>query len=279
MSVHLHHIHMNVAGRDATAEFYETFFSAKRVRLNNAIEALYAAPALLLLEERAQAPVSTLPTALQHVGWGSADVSAWYEMARAGGVLPDTRGLTLFGTPEAPMPGEPGQGPQWLAAAPACFPKPDAISYIYMRGPDDERIEVWSGADKRLNHVHFTTSNLMKTARWYQTFLGLAAVPDSTLSYHVFIDDISFFFESQGTAEDYAATDDHVLGHIAFSVSDLDVWLERATEQSIEIVSQPAEVAGFKSFFVRGPDGMLIELVAAAPLPDLCSAETSAAGT
>jgi hypothetical protein len=31
-----------------------------------------------------------------------------------------------------------------------------------------------------------------------------------------------------------------------------------------------AEVHGFKSFFVRGPDGMLIELVQAAPLADLC---------
>jgi catechol 2,3-dioxygenase-like lactoylglutathione lyase family enzyme len=139
-----------------------------------------------------------------------------------------------------------------------------------MRGPDDERVEIWTGADQRVNHVHFTTADLAKTASWYQSFLGLPKEPSNSLAYRFFLDDILFFFEVDGTAADYQPTDDHVLGHIAFSVTNLSAWLSRAREQSIEIVAEPADASGFKSFFVRGPDGMLIEIVQAAPLPELC---------
>jgi catechol 2,3-dioxygenase-like lactoylglutathione lyase family enzyme len=61
-----------------------------------------------------------------------------------------------------------------------------------------------------------------------------------------------------------------VLAHVALSVSGLDMWRTRATDQQIEIVAQPAETHGFKSFFVRGPDGVLIELVEAAASKELC---------
>jgi catechol 2,3-dioxygenase-like lactoylglutathione lyase family enzyme len=44
----------------------------------------------------------------------------------------------------------------------------------------------------------------------------------------------------------------------------------RVSEQNIEIVAEPAAAHGFRSFFVRGPDGLLIELVEAAKNPELC---------
>jgi catechol 2,3-dioxygenase-like lactoylglutathione lyase family enzyme len=145
---------------------------------------------------------------------------------------------------------------------------------MYVLGPDDERIEVWSGVDTRVNHVHFTTPDLAATAAWYKEFLGLAANPERTF-YLFFIDDTNFYFEPIGRRADYQPTDDHVLNHIAFSVTDLEAWLTRAVDQQIEVVAQPAEVNGFKSFFVRGPDGLLMELVQAAPNEELCPPSTS----
>lgn len=50
----------------------------------------------------------------------------------------------------------------------------------------------------------------------------------------------------------------------------------RAAEQQIEVVAQPATVHGFESFFVRGPDGLLIELVQAAPNAELCPTKRAA---
>jgi catechol 2,3-dioxygenase-like lactoylglutathione lyase family enzyme len=273
-TIHLHHVHMNVADREASAGFYEQHLAARRVRLNDVTEALHATPILLLLDESKTAPVGTLPTALQHVGWGSKDVGAWYEAAHAQGVEPDTRGSTLFNTDTTPTIGEAGNDALGLDEV-SCLPPQDSFSYMYVLGPDSERIEVWTGEDLRVNHVHFTTANLAATTRWYQQFLGItdAATPGF---YTFLIDDIVFFFEPIGRSTDYRPTDDHALGHIAFSVTDLDPWLARAAEQQIEVVAQPAEVHGFESFFVRGPDGLLIELVQAAPNAELCPAKSAA---
>lgn len=270
-SIHLHHIHMKVGNRAASTSFYEKHLAARRVTLNGTTEALHATPILLLLDETPTPPVSRLPTALQHVGWGAKDVSAWYEMAHAQGVAPDTRGGTLFNTLETPTVVEPD--PAGTAGieldVPGCFPQQESFSYMYVLGPDQERIEVWTGEEKRVNHVHFTASDVLATATWYQQFLGLSETP-TPLAYSFLLDDALFFFEAIGDAADYQPTDDQPLSHVAFSVTDLQAWMKRANEQNIEIVSPPAEVHGFKSFFVRGPDGILIELVQAAPSQELC---------
>jgi catechol 2,3-dioxygenase-like lactoylglutathione lyase family enzyme len=271
MTVHLHHVHLNVADRDRSVQFYQQFFEAERVRLNAATDALHVTPTLVLLEQSSAAPPSGLPTALQHMGWGSSDVAAWYEAAHAKGVVPDTRGNTAFNTSETPTIGGPGSGAfiGLLSDRPMCFPVPDTASYMYVLGPDQERIEVWSGVDRRVNHVHLTTADLAAVASWYQRFLGLTgSTPLGSWSF--FLDDILFFFEPIGAAADYAPTDDHVLSHFALSVTDLDAWRKRAADQQIQVVAEPALVNGFKSFFVRGPDGVLIELVQAAPLAELC---------
>jgi hypothetical protein len=53
-------------------------------------------------------------------------------------------------------------------------------------------------------------------------------------------------------------------------VTDLGAWRKRATDHKVEIVAEPAAADGFKSFFVRGPDGLLIKLVQATKLAELC---------
>jgi catechol 2,3-dioxygenase-like lactoylglutathione lyase family enzyme len=271
MSIHLHHVHLNVRSRAASFAFYEKFFKAERVLLNGTTEALHVAPTLLLLDEQATAPDGNLPSALQHMGWGSEDTAAWYAQAASEGVQPDTRGFTLFGTSETPTVSEPGSGAllSLLGEPPACFPAPDAFAFMYVFGPDQERIEVWSGVDGRVNHLHFTTPDLAATSAWYQTLLGLPSMTP-LFSYQFYLDDILFFYEPIGVAADYAPTDTHTLGHLAFAVSDLNAWRTRVAQQGVEIVAEPAAAHGFQSFFVRGPDGLLLELVQAAKNSELC---------
>jgi catechol 2,3-dioxygenase-like lactoylglutathione lyase family enzyme len=238
------------------------------VLLNAHTQALRTPPALLLLDEVGGAASSALPTALQHVGFGSSDPIAWFGAAEQAGVEPDTRGHTAFSTDATPTIAGPGS--LFTAAIgvepPGCFPIADEIAYVYVLGPDDERIELWSGSDGRINHVHFTSPDLPATLAWYRSFLDLEIAEAGAF----FVDDILFYFEQIGDAADYAPTDEHVLGHIAFSVTDLTAWRARAGAQSVEVVSEPSTVHGFESFFVRGPDGVLIELVQAAPSPALC---------
>jgi catechol 2,3-dioxygenase-like lactoylglutathione lyase family enzyme len=272
MSIHLHHVHMNVVNRERSIKFYRDFFGDQAVRLNDTTDVVSATPVLLLFDQVKQAPPSALPTALQHIGWGSMNVQAWYDDAHKRGVAPDTRGNTLFNTNETPTVG--GSSALFSlslgADLPACFPVPDEFSYMYVLGPDNERIEVWSGADKRVNHLHFTTPDLAATMRWYKDFLGLANPDNAVLTSTFFIDDLLFFWESLGEHAQYATTDDHVLAPRAVSVSDLAAWRDRARAQRVEVVAEPAQTLGFRSFFVRGPDGVLIELVQASPSPLLC---------
>src|SRR5262249_47568329 len=68
----------------------------------------------------------------------------------------------------------------------------------------------------------------------------------------------------------FAKTDDHPFGHVAFAFADLDAVLERAKSMDLEIVAEPKldETYGFRSFFVRAPNQVLIELVEAAQVPN-----------
>lgn len=276
MAAHLHHVHLKVSDRERALSFYEQHLAAQRVQLNGQAQTELHSTPMLLLFDVAKAPVSTLPTALQHIGWGSTDTKAWYDTAHAQGVAPDTRGgLSVFTTNDTPMIGDPGSGSSTSAllgaTAPACLPQVDPFAYMYVLGADGERIEICSGANERVNHLHFTTPDLVATSHFYARFLG-AGNPNATpiLIYAFYLDEILFVFEQVGQASDYEPTDEHVISHVAFSVSDLDAWLKRARDQNVQIVSEPAETHGFRSFFVRGPDGMLIELVQAAASKELC---------
>jgi len=213
---------------------------------------------------------SALPTALQHVGWGASDPFEWYRDAHENGVEPDTRGHTLFQTDDEPTAAGTGQMfEQLIGTDPqGCFSVQDEIAYMYVLGPDEERIELWSGQDGHVNHLHFTTTDVAGTLDWYRQFLDT-----DTRMGAFFLDGLLFFFEADGEASSYEPTESHVLGHLAFSVTDLSAWRERVDSLSIDVVAEPAEVHGFESFFVRGPDNVLIELVPAAPLPMLCLAE------
>lgn len=265
MSIHLHHVHLNVSDRARSMAFYKEHFGATEV--SDDADALRAQTVLLRFDEVDPAPKSGLPTTLQHVGFGSSDPVAWFDTAAAAGVEADTRGHTLFNTDDKPTVAGPGS---LLEASlgipvPACFPVADELAYIYVLGPDLERIELWSGVDGRINHVHFTTADPAATLAWYGALLDLDADTGS-----FFLDDILFFFEADGEAADYGVTDDHVLDHLALSVTDLSAWRARVEALELEVVAGPKETHGFDHFFVRGPDGVLIELLEAAPVPGLC---------
>jgi catechol 2,3-dioxygenase-like lactoylglutathione lyase family enzyme len=278
MSIHLHHVHLKVHDREQTLAFYEQHLKLQRVWLNDTTLALHAPPTLLLLQVSPEAPSSKLPSALQHVGFGSTDTAAWYDEAHAHDVAPDTRGNTMFNTNDTPTVQGPGSGSSTSAllslfgvAPPTCLPVVDPFAYMYVLGPDEERIEVCSGVDGRINHVHITTADLVETSRWYQRFVGKPDDISPTSMWALYLDDVMLYIEPIGAAGDYAPTDDHVLNHIAFSVANLDAWRQRMQELNVEIVAEPAMTEGFQSFFVRGPDGMLLELVQAHRNAELCT--------
>jgi catechol 2,3-dioxygenase-like lactoylglutathione lyase family enzyme len=267
MAARVHHIHLNVKSLRMALDFYVKFFKTEPIWLNDRELALWAEPMLFLLQEVEHDFPDTLTTGLEHVGLGSRDPVAWFEAASPQGVRADPRN----GAPDAP------------ALLPTLLPPPlsspfvksedfPILSYVYVEGPHRERIEVWSSDVETFWHVHFMTADVDAAITWYQQLLGAPPVLDSSLltlgiSNGIALnDEIVLFFASWPEIASFEATDDRPLGHIAFSVNDLDALFARARSLGLAIVSEPAPTPhGFRSFFARAPDKVLVELVEAGP--------------
>jgi catechol 2,3-dioxygenase-like lactoylglutathione lyase family enzyme len=95
-------------------------------------------------------------------------------------------------------------------------------------------------------------------------------VNTNALGRDITVDRTSLFFNDSPMPNSSVATDDRPLGHIAFSVYNLDALRDNASTLGVEIVAEPALAPeDFRSFFIRAPDQVLIELVEAGPMENL----------
>ncbi len=69
---------------------------------------------------------------------------------------------------------------------------------------------------------------------------------------------------------DLGVTDGSAIDHLAFSYTDIDPVFERMEEAGAEIVRpiRFSQEHGHRSFFARAPDGLLVEIVEARPIPE-----------
>jgi catechol 2,3-dioxygenase-like lactoylglutathione lyase family enzyme len=81
------------------------------------------------------------------------------------------------------------------------------------------------------------------------------------------VDRASLFLASFPVIETFVPTDDRPVGHLALAVTDLAPMRARADTLGLDMVAEPALAPeGFRSFFVRAPDRVLLEIVGAGPL-------------
>lgn len=263
VTVRVHHVHLNVKNSRETIGFYAKFFGAREVRLNDREIVLWADPILFLLEETGSDFPDTLEMGLEHVGLGVDDPVAWFEQANQNGLQIDTRN----GAPAAPI-----SMPALATLSPFLDPGVDTFAYVYVRGPNQERIEVWSGLE-RFRHVHFMTKNVDETVAWYAQLLNSTPIVASAAD-NLGIGNglelgggVQLFYASMPPIAEFVPTDDRPVGHIAFSVTKLDAMFARTEQLGLGIVSAPELTHhGFRSFFVRGPDQVLLEFVEAGPV-------------
>lgn len=260
-AVHFHHVHLNVTDPAATIAFYQKFFGAIATRYRGLSDALFTERSFILLSQVASAPPTSLATSLWHIGWAGVDGPSEFAWRAKAGIGVHTP-LTPLG----------------------------ANHYMYFWGPDREVIEVYTGSrNHRFEHFHLLAGNLAATLRWFGDHLGLQSrMPAASTLGGVAInllrvDNVNVYVFERPAAgqprpdwfppevgDTFLPSEGTAIDHVAFSASDITPLFERLRRSGVTIVRPPASSAeyGMTSFFVRGPDGLLIEIVEEAPIPE-----------
>ena len=266
---HFHHVRLNVTHVDESIRFYQKVFGAVPVKFRGGQDALFTERSFILFNPVDTPPERTLNTGIWHIGWGGVDVKNEYEWWRK-------QGIDIH-TPLSPLPGNDN-------------------FYFYISGPDKELIEINTMGHHRFGHVHLFASDVNETAAWYAEHLGLKAarakVPKpkgdmATLAaiWMNFIrcDNVSIIVFGKpdidppppwwpdSPLKELQPTRGRPIDHLAFSYREIEPVFARMQQAGVTIVEPIREDARLKlkSFYVQAPDGVLIEIVEAKPIPEV----------
>jgi catechol 2,3-dioxygenase-like lactoylglutathione lyase family enzyme len=250
---HFHHIHINVSDIAKTTAFYEKVFGVVPIRYGNQQTALMAERSFVFMNQIEPPIKSQLQTGIIHIGWSGIDGKSEFAWWQKEGVE--------FYTPLTPF----GPG-----------------NYMYLYGPDREVIEIWTNErHHRLNHVHMLSTNPKETAEWFARVihsdtpaelgaegLGNYNLKADNVTLHIFPD--SVFFKPKERQGAIQPTDGSGIDHVSFSFRDLKAAFDRVYALGVPIERSIAKdrVYGIESFYIRAPNGVLVEFVKAKPLPD-----------
>jgi catechol 2,3-dioxygenase-like lactoylglutathione lyase family enzyme len=260
---HFHHVHLNVTDIQRSTDFYQRVFGAVPVKFNGRSDALFTERSFLLLNKVAAAPPAAPTTAMWHLGWGGVDLPNEFAWWKSKGIEFETP-LTPFG----------------------------ANYYMYMYGPDREVIEIYSGEQNhRYNHVHLLSADMNRATQWYADLLGITlrrrevprpADAAALWANAIRVDNVTINIFARPEREPvpgwygkrpltaFEPTRGSVVDHIAFSFRRIEPVLEHARAMGATVTAPIAVQpdTGVKSFFLQGPDGVLVEIVEARPIPD-----------
>ncbi len=248
-----HHVHLNVSDIAKTTAFYEKVFGVTPAQYKDG-QALMTDRAFLFLNQVATPIPSQLQTGLIHVGWSGVDGASEYAYWQKQGIE--------FYTPLSRL---------------------GAFEYFYLYGPDREVIEIWTqDRNHRFNHVHMLAADPKVTAEWFAKATASASpaaagsglpnywkVDYGDVALDILPDAIPALRPTERTGA-IQPTDGSGIDHVAFSFRDLDAAYARVKSQGIPVEREIAVDPGFgiRSFFLRAPNGVLVEMVEAKPLPE-----------
>ena len=274
-----HHAHINAVDPAKSIQYYKTMFGAVPVKFRGVSDAVLTDRSFFLFTKVDEPAPWEMISGLYHLGWGGVDGPGDFAWRDKKGMKWQT-GLSSLGT----------------------------NYYMYAYGPDNEVVEVWTGFQHhRFGHVHLFSDDVGIATKWYMDNLGAkgpARIPpkppkapeDSAASLenpgsvfqYLWASSVSTpngvtinIFATPRTEtinwwadppieEPLVASDGRVVDHIAFSYRDIQPVFDRMKKNGVEIVDgiKEREEYGFKSFFVRGPDKVLIEIVEAKTVPE-----------
>lgn len=167
----------------------------------------------------------------------------------------------------------------------------DTTYYMYFWGLDSELIEVYTGnQNHRFEHVHLLASNIKATTDWFEKNLSLKPIYKEALEWHglllniIRVDNVNIIIFAKPMPETeipsltkdiwpkegFKTTEETAIDHIAFSYETIEPVIDRLKSSRVEIVQEIKlnPIHGLRSFFIRGPDKILVEIVMEKPIPD-----------
>lgn len=263
-----HHIHINSMDPHASGIWYRKYFDAVPVMFHGVADAVLTDRSYILYTKVDKPPATDIKSAIWHIGWGGVDGPSDFKWRKDAGVEFETP-LTALG----------------------------ANYYMYAKGPDGELIEVWTGyKHHRFGHIHLFAEDVNAASHWYIDNLALETrrrdvpKPDPNApataggsgiwSNQLSLDNIivnvfgkpaeNARWFPQGTPKELEPTKGRVVDHIAFSYRKIEPVFEKMKSSGVEIVEpiKPKPELGIKSFFVMGPDKVLVEIVEDKPIPE-----------
>ena len=273
-----HHIHINSVDPAKSIQFYQQFFGAVPVKFRSASDAVLTDRSFILFTKVDEPASWKLVSGIYHVGWGGVDGPSDFKWRDDLGVEWETP-LSSLGT----------------------------NYYMYAYGPDKEVIEVWTGfKHHRFGHIHLFSDDVGAATKWYMENIGANGpervppkppkAPDdfeagldspgaifrylwassvntnNGVTINIFatpsLDSVNWW--GYDPIDELVASDGRSIDHIAFSYRDIQPVYERMKRNGVEIVDEikTRDEYKIKSFFVRGPDKVLIEVVEARPFPE-----------
>lgn len=265
---HFHHVRLNVSDVGKSMRFYQRMFGAVPIKYRGNPQALFVERSFLLFNAVDSPADGALNTGIWHIGWGGVDLRSEYEWYRKHGAE--------IQTPLSPLPGADNY-------------------YFYQRGPGKELIEINTMGHHRFAHVHLFATDVNATSRWYRDHLGLkprlgerpkpagnmATLDKIWLNFMQCDNVILIVFGKPDVSppppwwpepplKKLEPTKGRPVDHLAFSYRTIEpVYqdMKRAGVKIAETIKTDPKYH-FRSFFVEGPDGVLIEIVEEKPLPE-----------
>ena len=254
-----HHVHLNVTDSDATIAYYQKYFGATQVKYRDQVDALFTEKSFLLMNLVDIAPPTHLGSSLWHIGWSGVDGQSEFDWRVKQGIK--------VHTPITPL----GDN-HWM----------------YFLGPEKEVVEVYTGnKNHRFEHIHLLSTDVDKTMSWFESHLGLAPVYKEAKQWQnnklrwkwnlLTINNINIIVfgkpveeEPWWPKEDIKPTDGRAIDHIGFSFENIGPILNKMKSDELDFVHEIKidPIQGMRSFFIRGPDNLLVEIVEEKPIPE-----------
>ena len=244
-----HHFHLNVVDPAETIRFYTELMGAVKIRYRGVADALFTERSFILFTKVDKpAPLPGPNCILTHAGWDGVDGPNQYEWLKSRGVR--------FQTPPTPHEG---------------------AHFMYFWGPDNELLEIFTGGKSyRFNHFHHICADIHSATAWYRDNLGVRVgrPPESKPPMNsMHSGNMNIIFHPKAPlaeGQEFESTEGTVIDHIAFSFRDIDAAYERMEKNGVEIVRpiEEDDAFGHRSFFVYGPEKVLVEIVQDKPIPE-----------